>query len=285
MRDSAASATATTKQLSQTFPPEPEGHIDQRSEELLLQPIKNLEGLIGGDLRSGGAAFCTAFTALTNKFPFNPTATPEVTLPELADILQPNTGRLWTFYNNTVKSAMNCQNGQCTPTGNPPLNPAFVRFFSQLMQFSRAIYGEAGNEPNYRYTLRPQASERVELFTVTVNGEAAQLKGGQQKAYVWPGTGNRSFKLSLKQPGSASALDVQDWQGLWAVFRFFADADRSTQGTTASFEWVLRQGRAGQVVMINGKPFTYDFQVETTGPSVFSKEFLSTLKCVGPLAK
>src|SRR5689334_7074690 len=69
-RDNAQSAKLGTRQLTSTFAPDPEAHMEQRTEELLLQPIIYLDGLAGGDLKNGGARFCAAFNALTNKFPF-----------------------------------------------------------------------------------------------------------------------------------------------------------------------------------------------------------------------
>src|SRR5262249_48213996 len=135
VRDSAQTATLAERQLAATFPPDTEGRIDQRSDALLMQPIRYLDVLFGGDVKRDGASFCTAFTPLTKKFPFDPKAVPEVTKEELAAILQPPTGRLWTFYNGSLKSALQCANGQCTPTGNPPLSPGFVAYMNQMMQF------------------------------------------------------------------------------------------------------------------------------------------------------
>jgi type VI secretion system protein ImpL len=279
-RDSAQSARLSTRQLSATFPPDPEGHIDQRTEELLLQPITYLDGLAGGDLRAGGARFCAAFNPLTAKFPFNPSAQAEVTLDELGGILRPQSGQLWTFYESTLKSVMQCANGECTPQGSAPVNPAFVRFISQMMKFSRAVYGENGQEPNLRYTLRPQATDQVDEFIIGVNGEQAALKGGASKQFTWPGGGARSFRLDLKISGG-SQLGAQSFDGPWAVFRFFADANRTTNaGSGYTFAWVVTSGRSQQPQMVKGRPLTYEFFVDTGGgPAVFSKDFLSSLKC------
>ncbi|HEX5432565.1 MAG TPA: ImcF-related family protein, partial [Bryobacteraceae bacterium] len=285
-RDTASSATLTTRQLAATFPPDPEAHTDRRAEELLLQPIEYLNGLGAQDLRAGGAQFCTEFNPLTRKFPFNPTATAEVSLDELGSILRPKTGKLWTFYDSTLKDAMQCQNGECTAKGSPPLNPSFVHFISQMMKFSRAVYGDAGVEPNLRYTLKPQPSQQVEEFTVTVNGQSATLKGGAQHSYVWPGQGTQNFRLTLKFAGG-SQFDVEPWEGPWAVFHFFADADTSRPAAGGyAFNWVPRQGRANTPFAINGKQVNYAFLVDTGGgPAVFSKDFLSTLKCVTPVRR
>jgi type VI secretion system protein ImpL len=277
MRDVAGQAEAITKQLSATFPPDREARIDRRTETLLLQPIQYVYDLVGADLRSSGQRFCIAFGGLTNKFPFNPTAVPEVTLAELADILQPPSGQLWTFYNNSLKSSIQCQNGLCTAT-NPQISPRFVRFLGDLMQFSRALYGDAGTEPNYRYTLRPEQNARLEAFNVTINGESVLLRPPSGRQFVWPGTGMRSFKLGLRLTGGGE-LPGPEFEGLWAVFRFFADANRTARsGTGNIFEWDLTQGKSQQTAL------NYRFFVDTN-PAVFSKDFLSTLRCIGPLAR
>ncbi len=279
-RDGAQSARLSTRQLSATFPPDPEAHIEQRTEELLLQPITYLDNLAGGDLRAGGAGFCAAFNPLTNKFPFNSTAQPEVTLEEFAGIMRPQTGKLWTFYESTLKPVMPCQNGECTPAGTAPINPAFARFIGQLMKFSKAVYGDTGQDPNLRYTLKPQATDQVDEFTVGVNGDTAQLKGGASRQFTWPGSGTRNFRLDLKVAGG-SQLGAQSFDGPWAVFRFFADANRNTNsGNGYTFSWVVTSGRSQQPQMVKGRPLTYEFLVDTGGgPAVFSKDFLSTLKC------
>ena len=284
-RDSAQSARLGTRQLTATFAPDPDGHIEQRTEELLLQPITYLEGLAGGDLRAGGARFCAAFNPLTNRFPFNPNAQAEVSLDELGSILRPQSGLLWTFYESSLKSVMPCANGECSAQGSTPLNPAFVRFISQLMKFSRVVYGD-GAEANLRYTLRPQPTDQVDAFNVGVNNEVAQLKGGQAKQFVWPGSGTRNFRLDLQLAGG-SPLGAQSYDGPWSVFRFFADANRTSSAANGyTFAWVVTSGRNQQPQMVKGRPLTYEFFVDTGGgPAVFSKDFLSTLKCVAPVTR
>lgn len=284
--ENAQTATLTTRQLAATFAPDAEAHIEQRAEELLLQPIKFLDEVGSEDLRAGGARFCAAFNALTPKFPFNPTAQPEVTLDELGAFLRPKTGTLWTFYDSTLKNVMQCQNGDCTAKGSTPINPNFVRFVGQAMKFSRALYGEAGMDPNLQYTLKPQASDQVEEFDITINNQAAALKGGAQHMFSWPGPGPRNFRLSLKIAGG-SQTDVGNWETLWSVFRFFADADTSKAAPGGyNFDWVVRLGRAGTPMQVKGRPLTYEFFVDTGGgPAVFSKDFLSTLKCTVPVAR
>jgi type VI secretion system protein ImpL len=289
MRDSAQSATSAARQLGASFPPDPDAQIDQRSQELLLQPIKYLDGMASSDLKGAGESFCTAFRQATlHKFPFDPQAgrDAEVKLEDLGALLQPKSGKLWIYYETSLKSVLACTNGECSSTGSVPLDSRFAPFISNLMKFSRAVYGDSGSEANYHYTLRPQASDQVEQFEIVINGEDQKLKGGVQHAYTWPGAGTRNFKLSLKLAGG-SDMQVQAWEGLWAVFRFFADADKTTPaGSSYTYGWGFRQGRGTQLPSIQGRPLTYEVSVDAGGgPAVFSKDFLSKLNCVVPVAR
>ena len=281
MRDKAADATLAARALN--FPPDTEAQLDQRSLELLLQPIKYLDGMVSSDLKGAGESFCKVFNQTTlHKFPFDPTAKDEAKLDELGALLQPKTGKLWVFYEANLKSAMQCSSGDCSASGGTPLTPQFVSFIGNLMKFSRALYGDSGTDMNYQYSLTPQKSDLVDEFDVTVNGVMSKLKGGTQHSYVWPGTGTRNFEMDLKLVGGGLGQQMWSYDGPWALFRGFAAADKTT-GTM--FSWTNRTGKDQQPTKINGKVLTYDVNVGTTGPAVFSKEFLSKLKCVVPVAR
>jgi type VI protein secretion system component VasK len=283
MRDSGQTATLSARALGASFPPDSEAQIDQRSLELLLQPIKYLDGMVSSDLKGSGQSFCTAFNQATvHKFPFDPLAKEEAKLDELAGLLQPKSGKLWVYYETNLKAIMHCANGECAGSGSPPLNPGFAAFIGNLMKFSRAIYGDDGTEMNYQYSLTPQKSDLVDEFDVTVNSAMSKLKGGTQHSYAWPGSGARNFSLDLKLVCGGLPQQAKTYDGNWAVFRFFADADKTTG---AVFSWSVTSGRDQQPTRINGKPLVYDFSVGTNGPAVFSKEFLSRLKCVVPVAR
>jgi type VI protein secretion system component VasK len=287
VRTSAEGARLNRRQLASTFPADPEGHIEQRTDDLLEQPIKNLDGVGMEGLRAGGTSFCAAFKPLTDKFPFKPEAQPEVTLAELAAILQPGSGRLWTFYNGPLKEFVKCENGQCKAT-NPAISATFVDFLSRMMQFSRALYGESGTEVKYNYTLQPVKSDQIDTFMINVNGEQSQLKGGVAKAFLWPGPGNTGFQLALKLQGASATLGPPRYDGLWGLFHFFANSERTNpSGAGSVFGWTLRSGgRDNRPVEVDGKAVTYDIFVDTKGePAIFSQRFLSTLRCTGPLAR
>ncbi|MCX6622821.1 MAG: hypothetical protein NTY38_17500, partial [Acidobacteria bacterium] len=164
--------------------------------------------------------------------------------------------------------------------------PAFVTFFNNATRFSDAIY-HGGQAPRLEYTLQPQQSDQVERMQLNVDGQSGSFQGsGAGKKFTWPGAGTQELRLSVKLQGGTD-LEVQNRQGLWSLFRFFADADQFAPGGAGySLAWIVRQGREGRPVMVGGKPLTYRFLLDTGGaPPVFSKDYLSNLHCVPTVAK
>lgn len=289
-RDDAQAAKQATKQMSASFPVDPDGHVEAIVEDLMLKPILYAEalakGIGAGDLNAKGAGFCAGFAPIYKKFPFNPATRDEATLQEISDTFRPKDGKLWTFYEASLKTVVQCTATECTAIPNAPVevNPAFLRFFNQAAKFSRALYTDSPTAPAYHYSLKPAKSELIDAFDFTVNGESSKLAGGAQKSFIWPGSASPNFRLDLSLGGTP--IGVQNRDGLWAVFRFFADADRTVaNGTSYDFFWSPRQGKDAEPMTFKGKAITYAITVDAVGPAVFNKDFLAGLKCVGTVAK
>ncbi|HEY3836685.1 MAG TPA: ImcF-related family protein [Bryobacteraceae bacterium] len=286
-QDAADTARAATRRISSGLPPDHAGQVDAVVGALLMEPIieadKKLRGVGADELNSAGGGFCSAFSPITRKFPFNPAAREEATLAEIAEVFRPVNSKLATF-EDKLKKVIVCKGGVCTPVEPPPvqLNPAFRNFISQAAKLSFALYGDSGTDPNYHYTLTPQKSDQVDAFDVTVNGDTAKLSGGTGKAYIWPGSANPNFKLDLNLAGG-TALGAQDRTGIWSLFHFFADADRTVaNGSSYDFIWIYRAGAGGVAPKVAGRPLQYAFTVDA---NIFSKEFLAGMKCVPAVAK
>ena len=99
---SASSALLTVKSMSNTFLPDQDGKLDQKSKELLEAPIKHIEALLKGagrdDLNAKGGALCRQFSSIANKFPFSPNAAAEASLDDVAKVFRPKEGALWVLY-------------------------------------------------------------------------------------------------------------------------------------------------------------------------------------------
>ena len=256
----------------------------------MLEPITNAEGLCrpsSKGINDDGKALCSSFKLITSKFPFNPTAEQELTLDELNSFFNAKDGKLWEFYETDFKSLVACNGSGCDPLKNAPfrVDSRFLSFFKQAVAFSRALYGNSGRDPNFHFTLRPTESDLIAEFDLVNGGEAAHLPGDGSGgiSLVWPGPGDPGFQVKLKLVGGGLPQGGEPFAGLWAIFRFFADADTATSSDKGNkFLWNVREGR--RLHLVDGKPLKYEFFVDAGGaPAVFSKDFLAGLKCSVPV--
>jgi type VI secretion system protein ImpL len=288
VRQSADSARTIVKKMGYTFKIDPDAHMETVTTKLLEAPIEYADaltkGMGAGEINVKAQKFCSSFATITSKFPFNPTAAAEVSLKELNAMFRPRDGQLFAFYNEALQSYLQKQGAQyvSNPSSSIQLTPAFISFFNAAAHFSDAVFPAGAGEPGLRYSLAPQKSDQIKEMSITIDG---QMTRGQ-KQYVWTGSPTHNVLISAKLQGG-SDFEFQNRTGMWALFRFFADADRWSQsGNGYLLEWVVRQGREGRPVTVSGKELTYRFQVDTGGTvPVFQKGFLSGMRCVSQAAK
>ena len=285
----AMAAKISTRQVANTFRVDPEANLHQTTQKLMEDPITWAEALLRGvgpaELNAKAKALCAGFTFI-NKFPFNPVAQAEATLQEVAAIFKPKEGALWVFYDSSLRTVLPKQGADYVAVsgGGLSLNPQFVYFFNQAARFSEALYPGNAAEPRLTYSLRPMPSDQFTSMTLVIDGQSTTFTGqAGPKQYVWP---SRELRLGGKLAGG-SEMGLQDRQGLWSAFRFFADADRfEAAGGGYNLTWVVRQGREAQAVRVGGRELTYRFFLDMGGaPAVFDKNFLASLKCISQAAR
>jgi type VI protein secretion system component VasK len=247
----------------------------------MQDPITKAQALAKGagaaGLNGAGRQFCMA--SGFGKFPFSPKSPVDASLQEVNDIFKPKEGALWRFYDGTLKQHLTCTASGCTPTGTAPLTPAFVAFMSEAVRFSKALYGDAGGDPTLKYSVTPR-SEQVDTFTFTADGNRTVLKSGQAGNFTWSGSTNK-FAIGIKLSGAGGELPIPPYDGLWAPFRFFADADTNIpSGAAYTFVFKPRVGQSARQIL------EYQVLVDTHGaPAVFSKNFWQQLRCISTVAK
>ncbi|HSW49664.1 MAG TPA: type VI secretion IcmF C-terminal domain-containing protein, partial [Bryobacteraceae bacterium] len=291
----ASGAKILTRQMAQGFRIDPEGKVEQTTQKLLEDPIAHVEALVRsmgpGELNAKGAGLCAAFRPLLSKYPFQPSATQQATLQEVNAVFQPGQGALWTFYEGSLRNYLVKQGTQYAPNpgGGIALNSAFVAFFNRAAAFSEAVYPGGSPAPRLAYTLRAAAPQGVDNLTLTVDQQSLRAGRGKPATanFVWTGSPSQAVKLTGKFGGGPD-LAFATYDGLWAVFEFFGDADRwQTTGNVHRLDWVIRQGRAAKPLTLpDGSPLTVSFDLETPGTTpVFQKGFLSGLSCVARVAQ
>jgi len=205
-------------------------------------------------------------------------------------IFRPVDGRLAVFYDTTLKNYVDRQGSEFVrkPGSKVQVTDGFLRFLNRATALSDALYKGGSKSPSLSYSMKAMPVVAVlESMTLTLDGQelTSNPAGGQSKDFVWPGASHNAG-LSAKIGGSDATLVGPD-NGLWAVFRFFADADRFQAGGGGySLEWVPRQGQAQEPMRIGGKPLTMAYFLDLKGaPPIFQKGYLSGFQCVSEVAR
>lgn len=288
----ATQAKVVTRQVAQNFRIDPNTKVESTVQELMEKPILYAEALVRAlgpaELNAKGRALCGQLQALMRKYPFKADAGIEASLAEVAAIFQPGSGALWTFYEEDLREHLMRQGPvyAANPASKMRLNPAFVNFFNRAAAFSEAIYPGGSREARLNYKLTGYPAEGIRRLNLTVENQALVVERSPAgQAFLWPGSGNQTVTLT-GQFGGGPDLAFASYEGLWAIFRFFGDADRwQTAGNVHRLEWVLRQGRAGRPLTLpDGRPLTVRFDLEAAAP-VFHKGFLAGLDCVSTVAR
>ena len=291
--NNATQAKVNTRQMAQAFRIDSEGHIEGNVQKLLEDPIVYAEALLRNqgpaELNGKGKGLCSQFHTVMAKYPFNANATAEATVADVNGLFQKPSGALWTFYDQNLQKLLPRQGGTYVPTtaGGVTLSPSFVSFFNAAAAFSDAAYaGTAPVDPHFSYTLKPEASEGIQTVSLRIDGQTLAYSAGgpaTPKQFTWTGTGTHEAKATVKF--GATDLTWSSNEGLWAVFQFFAKADRwQPAGSGQILEWVIRAGK-DPMMLPTGKPLTVRFELDMAGaPPLFQRGYWSRMACVAELA-
>ena len=281
----AANAYRVTRQVAQGFHIDQEGNVHGMVQKLMEDPIRQAEALLGrlgpAQLNTAGRRVCDDFGTLSKKYPFDTNAKVDATVDEINSIFRSPDGKLPAFYESTLKNYLDLQGTEYVrkPDSKVRVTDGFLRFFNRAMAFSGALYKGGAREPSIAYSMKSLPAELLKSVTLDLDGQI--LKSGQSQDFVWPGKAAHEAKLS----GSLGGADFAFIQypndaapgPLWAVFRFFGDADRfQAAGSTYTLQWVPRQGQSQQPMRSGDKVVTLPFQLDLKGaPPIFQKGYLS----------
>ena len=284
--DARDAKTTTNNLASIKFNPDAENLV----RNLLLQPITNVEAKLRGvgaeELNAGGKGLCRQFSAVLNKYPFNPLSKDDAKVEDVNSILKKPDGALWKFYDDSLKKFLTKEGSQyvVAPGATVTLTQRFVEFFKQAAAFSDFLY--AGGDPHFSYSLKPVATETVQKIGLDIDGQKLDYSGGTSapKPFTWQAGGTHGAKGTYGAEGGS----FSDNGGTWAIFRLFADADTGpASGGAGDYDWIIKTGNPPKASMINGKKVTVRLELEMPpgAPPVFQKGFFSHLACVAEVAK
>ncbi|MGD0873037.1 MAG: type VI secretion system membrane subunit TssM [Bryobacteraceae bacterium] len=290
----ATAAYKVTRQIAQNFRIDREGNVHGMVQKFMEDPIRQAEAILGrlgpAQLNTEGRRFCGEFAGLTKKYPFDTNARVDATLDDINGIFRPGEGKLATFFDSTLKNYVERRGNEYVRRADSrvQVTDAFLRFLNRATALGEALYKNGAKDASLTYNMKALPAEGLKSVTLSLDGQVLTSSGaaGESKDFTWPGSSVRGAKLSGNLGGGDFSFITYD--GLWAAFRFFGDADRfQSSGAGYTLQWVPRQGQSGQPMRLDsGKALALPFLLDLKGaPPIFQKGYLSGFQCVSEVAR
>jgi type VI secretion system protein ImpL len=271
VNQAANTADLAAGNLRSNFVPDPDGHMDATSFNLLDAPIKSARALAGSGgknaLNGAGQAFCAQIGPVLNKFPFNPGSTIDATPEEAAGIFQPGVGLL-SKLPDPLSKAVVLQGGQfIAAQGSPaPINPSFLKFLNAAQRVSTTLYSSGTAQASLDFSLTLVEDTTNPPSRLDIDGTLIS-SGEKTKSFHWK-----------SQPGGVvtltSPLTTPIPGGPWSVFHFARFALPSSQNQLV-FHYDVN-GQNKQVLQYN---------VGGNGAPLLNPGFMAQLHCVSQVAR
>jgi len=242
--DAARNATGAVAQLTLKFRVDGEAAaVGARVQALLEEPINQLGRVLGrlpaAALNQRGADFCAALAPLLRKYPFNPDASSEASVDDVAAVFQPGSGALWHFRDDALANLLVKQGMQWAAKPGAPVapSPAFVRFFGRLAAVSDALWPAGATDPRFEFTVKLLPSDALPVATFTMDGQVSRFTRTYAAAqeYAWAASTAREVRLSVEVRGREQP--VLGYDGPWALFKLLQRATWRTVGSTSLVQW------------------------------------------------
>ena len=273
--NSAVSATGiSVQQTAQPFNVDSQMHTEKTVISLLQAPIRCAVPPPLPPPPGPPGAVCS----ILSKFPFSPSKA-QSSLDEVNGVFAPNTGQLWTYYNQNLKQWLVPQGAQyvLAPNAAGHVGPAFAQFFSRAARISSLLYSSGGNSPAFTFTLRAIPSKGIDNASLVVDGQRIPAGSAMQQLH-WNGATANQASLAYN---SSEALQ---FQGTWALFELIdaGQVTRNAGGLQLEFPLEI-SGR--QIKLPDGTPEVVRFDLSGPGAEALTPQGLAAGHCGVPVTK
>ncbi len=275
LNSAVSQAGISVQQTAQPFNVDSQMHTEKTVISLLQSPIRCAVPPPLPPPPGPPGAVCS----ILDKFPFSPSSKVQSSLDEVNAVFAPNTGQLWTYYNQNLKQWLVQQGAQyvLAPNAAGHVGPAFAQFFNRVATNSSLLYSSGGNSPAFTFTLRAMPSKGIENATLVVDGQ--RIPGGSaMQQFHWNGAAANQASLAYN---SSEALQ---FQGTWALFELIdaGQVTRSAGGLQLEFPLEI-SGR--QIKLPDGTPEVVRFVLSGPGAEALAPRGLSGGRCAAPVTK
>ncbi len=283
--ENAQRARAAARQLALQFSIDGEAKpVGEAVQRLLREPVTRVEGLLqalpANALNAAGGQLCQPFRRLATQYPFDPRATNDASLADVAGLLQPGAGALWTFYQETLQELLVLQGDRYMPKVGASVRPtpAFLEFFNRAASVSNTLWRGGRQDARIEFTFRPVLSEALPGVTLSVDGRTQRYTRTQVSSQPFTWNGATAREVSLR--GDIGGRDelLLRFQGQWALFRLF---ERATGWRPVGDLYVVQWD-----IATPDRSVTFQAEVNFAGaPPVLRSGYLTGLTCVSQIVR
>ncbi len=283
-------AVDAVRQIAKGFKPVGVGNLDTTVEALLMAPLKLANNLIPrnidptGPINAALQTFCRSERATFQKYPFQSSATEDLTLADLTAFLQPAAGAIWKFEQQSLGDLVVKDGNQWKakdPGKKPQPSSELLFWLNRVESAADAFYPGGVAQPQLVYSLRPKLdpSFKDTILELDIDGKSYPFNTPLQKQFVWPappGTQNLGAVARLRTAGLSAAFASRG--GFWGIFRILGDAEPRDVGTKL-VEWKYISGGVGRRELI--QPGAVDLEIVSFpgNVDVFNPKFWASLAC------
>ena len=210
------------------------------------------------------------------RYPFQPSATEEPEMDDLAAALQRGVSLVWN-----LGSALDPYIERSGPIyrqrsgSSVRINPAFLGFYGQVRRFSESVFAEGAETPGVDFSVRPSLSESsagVESISLQVDGRQTICTELDCRTSVmrWDGNSSSEVELTARVDGQNVRI-AGPFSGPWAIFRLFAGANGwRSPGEPHTIRWQVGGGQRTVAAIVDLGRL----------PPVFSATLMRDMQCV-----
>jgi len=199
-------------------------------EGLLDPPVRGLLDAINrGALDELTTRWCNEvvypFDTMRPCYPFNKAATCDVSGDEVAGLFQPQSGKLWTLYNDALAARFPFQGDRYVPApqgynSRVKLNPAVARFMTNARELGDVLFPAASPGPSFSFAVQFKPLETASQITLTIDGTPISYNNSDRDRFqpmTWPGQGGAPLtRLEAQIKGGLSKVEGA---GFWGLYR------------------------------------------------------------------
>ncbi|CAN5819055.1 type VI secretion system membrane subunit TssM [soil metagenome] len=271
------------RQIAQAFNVDASaGPVGDAVQRLMLAPLDDAERLAraapSAEAGAQASSFCSQFSPVMAKYPFNTRGTTEATMDEVAAMFQPNASLLSSFEMEALQGIVVAQGSGYAAAPGATVRPSaeFLRFFTRAKQVSRAFFSPDGSGPQVAFTLRPQPTEQLPEILVTIDGQRQEVSrtAPASRTFLWDG--NRAGDARVEATVAGNRVTLLATSGPWALFRLFHQAQwQEIRPNLYQVTWTLQQPTT---------TLTAEVSFER-GAAAFDPAFLGGLGCVSRISQ